>query len=99
MEKRVSLIWRGLQVRLNSGICRQISDFGRLPIARRLVLPLFAALLLWPGLARAAEKKTAGQETVDTEHIFGFTEGADIGEKGEAEFENSAVVRFGKMGT
>jgi hypothetical protein len=55
-----------------------------------------AAALLWPGLAIAEEKKPGG-ESADTEHIFGFTEGADIGEKGERELENSAVLRSGKM--
>src|SRR5262249_29191621 len=34
--------------------------------------------------------------SLDTEHIFGFTEGADIGAKGESEFENTAVLRSGK---
>ena len=36
---------------------------------------------------------------VDTEHIFGFTEGADIGDKGEQEFEYVATGRFGKPGS
>ncbi len=35
-------------------------------------------------------------EHVDTEHIFGFTMGSDIGEKGEIEFENENVGLFGK---
>jgi hypothetical protein len=54
-----------------------------------------AAALLLPGLAIAEETKPGG-ESIDTEHIFGFTEGADIGEKGEAELENSTAFRFGK---
>jgi hypothetical protein len=38
-----------------------------------------SSFLLLPRIAQAQETKAA----VDTEHIFGFTEGADIGEKGE----------------
>src|SRR5580700_11231205 len=36
---------------------------------------------------------------VDTEHIFGFTEGTDIGYKGEIELESTFVGRFGKLGS
>jgi hypothetical protein len=53
--------------------------------------------LLCSGPAIAEEKKASAQ-SVDTEHIFGFTEGSDIGEKGEAEIENALVFRFGKIG-
>jgi hypothetical protein len=57
---------------------------------------VLTAALLWAGPAIAEGKKPGG-EGVDTEHIFGFTEGSDIGEKGEAEIENALVVRFGKV--
>jgi hypothetical protein len=57
---------------------------------------VLSAVLLWPGPVIAEEKKSGG-ENIDTEHIFGFTEGSDIGQKGESEAENAAVVRFGKM--
>ena len=57
---------------------------------------LLAALLAWP--AGAHEAGEAGKEKIDTEHIFGFTEGTDIGEKGEQEFESTTVGRFGKTG-
>jgi len=33
---------------------------------------------------------------VDSEHLFGFSEGADIGKKGEREVESEAVARAGK---
>jgi hypothetical protein len=56
---------------------------------------LLAAALLWPVPVMGDEKKPGG-EGPDTEHIFGFTEGADIGEKGETELENSAALRIGK---
>jgi hypothetical protein len=41
----------------------------------------------------------AGKEAaaaVDTEHLFGFTEGSDIGEAGERELESDATLRSGK---
>jgi hypothetical protein len=34
----------------------------------------------------------------DTEHIFGFTEGADIDVKGEIEVESTFTSRFGRPG-
>jgi hypothetical protein len=43
-----------------------------------------------------AEKETRGDDKVDTEHIFGFTMGSDIGEKGELEFESENVTGLGK---
>jgi len=51
--------------------------------------------------ARADEvkQKHDGHEGFDTEHIFGFTEGADIGEKGEKELESGTVAAFGKPGS
>ena len=62
--------------------------------------PLAVALavaLLGIGPAHADEEATSAEhEELDTEHIFGFTEGAYIGEKGEQEIENTAVERFGK---
>ena len=55
---------------------------------------------------RAADKKGAGKKEddkngdkaweVDSEHIFGFTQGSDIGEKGELEFETEPTAGFGK---
>ena len=38
-------------------------------------------------------------QEVDTEHIFGFTEGSDIGGKGEKEFENTTIGHFGRPGS
>ncbi len=55
------------------------------------VLALIGAVSL-PGqnLARAAD--------TDTEHLFGFTEGSDIGEKGEKEGEFGVFGRLSKRG-
>jgi hypothetical protein len=55
-----------------------------------------AASLLWLGATRADEVKRGDKNAIDSEHIFGFTEGSDIGEKGEIELESSNVVRFGR---
>jgi len=54
---------------------------------------LFTALFLAPvsidDVARAADD-------IDTEHMFGFTEGSEIGEKGSREMELSTYGRLGK---
>jgi len=72
---------------------------------------LLVAALLFSGLAQAAEEDKQGstkekdgsteekrEESVDTEHIFGFTEGSDIGEKGEKEVDHSSYIFAGKPG-
>jgi hypothetical protein len=48
----------------------------------------------------AAISRAAGAEesALEDEHIFGFTEGADIGRKGELELESTFTSRFGKPG-
>jgi hypothetical protein len=38
----------------------------------------------------------AHAEGIDTEHLFGFTIGSDVGEVGEREFQNQATARFAK---
>ena len=47
------------------------------------------ALVIIPTGARTA--------TIDTEHLFGFTIGTDVGEVGEREAESSVTGRFGKQ--
>jgi hypothetical protein len=42
------------------------------------------------------DRRKQGGLKVDTEHIFGFTEGADIGEVGDKEFEKETNAGFGK---
>jgi hypothetical protein len=65
---------------------------------------LWAALILLTGLGSAgsasAETRKHAHKTgeVDTEHMFGFTEGSDIGEAGEKELETDSTGRFGKPG-
>jgi len=51
-----------------------------------------------PGSASADSHKHADKAgEVDTEHMFGFTEGSDIGEAGEKELEADSTGRFGKV--
>jgi hypothetical protein len=57
--------------------------------------------LFSPGSLRAQEVEpvsTAGAPSFDTEHIFGFAEGSDIGGKGEREIESFTVGSFGAPG-
>jgi hypothetical protein len=50
-------------------------------------------------LAAISQAALAGDESsFEDEHIFGFTEGADIGRKGEMEIESTFTSRFGKGG-
>lgn len=44
----------------------------------------------------SAEKSNGKHDEVDTEHIFGFTEGSDIGDAGDKEAEVETFGRFGK---
>lgn len=51
-------------------------------------------VLRWDGKSFGDSEK----QPFDTEHIFGFTEGADIGAKGEIEVESTFTNRFGRPG-
>ena len=75
-----------------------MKTYRRLPPVPRQLAVALAACLLALGPAQAHEAANPDEhEELDTEHIFGFTEGACIGEKGEQEIENTAVERFGKV--
>lgn len=53
------------------------------------------------GRADESDTKPEGHEShegIDTEHIFGFSEGTDIGEKGEREIESTTIGSIGKIG-
>lgn len=67
--------------------------------------PAFAEQSSKPGMAQdgssSAQKdeskgKSESNEEVDTEHLFGFTEGTDAGEKGQQEVVVDTVGRIGK---
>src|SRR5215813_6963759 len=62
-------------------------------------IPLIVlSLLVAAGTAHGAAGKRADKTgDVDTEHMFGFTEGSDIGEAGEKELETDSTGRFGKF--
>lgn len=64
---------------------RLASAAGRKRLAR---FCLWLALALVPADART--------EPIETEHLFGFTIGSDVGEVGEREIEGSATGRFSK---
>jgi hypothetical protein len=64
----------------------------------------WAVLILLAGLGSAgsasADTRNHADKTgeIDTEHMFGFTEGSDTGEAGEKELETDSTGRFGKLG-
>jgi hypothetical protein len=60
------------------------------PAAKR---PIAGSWLLLLALLIPADART---ETIDTEHLFGFTIGSDVGEVGEKEIEGSITGRFSK---
>jgi hypothetical protein len=59
------------------------------PLRRAAKSCLMLALVIVPTDARTA--------TIDTEHLFGFMIGSDVGEVGEREVESSVTGRFGKQ--
>lgn len=61
--------------------------------SRKAVLILMSVAAL--GMSMSAR---AGAGDIDTEHIFGFMIGSDIGAVGEREFQSQTTGRFGKTG-
>src|SRR5262249_17490937 len=86
------------------GIARHVSTLLvglRLRAAQSIARPLlWAVLILLAGLGAAssapADTRKHGDGEIDTEHMFGFTEGSDTGEAGEKELETDSTGRFGK---
>jgi hypothetical protein len=80
---------------------RPIYASGLRTASLRLLLGLasmWLAGLAAPSSASADNHKHADKAgEVDTEHMFGFTEGSDIGEAGEKELETDSTGRFGKL--
>src|SRR5262245_33703299 len=58
-------------------------------LSRPLLVALFLVAALGASFAQA-------ESWIDSEHIFGFTEGSDIGSKGEKELKNETTLRSGK---
>src|SRR5437879_2277802 len=68
---------------------------GRLCAAAMVVLFLLAGGA-WARDADDDAKTRNRASEIDTEHIFGFVEGGDIGERGDLELEKESALRFGK---
>ena len=63
-----------------------------------LFAPVLAAVLPAAAPAQEARPEHAVTESLfDTEHMFGFAEGADIGPKGEWEVESVTIAGFGAL--
>lgn len=60
------------------------------PFVRSTLLMAWVCLFAGPG--------AASDHGVDTEHLFGFTEGSDIGAPPEKELESETTARLGKRG-
>src|SRR5258708_14913820 len=58
--------------------------------AKALQAAVVSLAALLPACVRA--------EGIDTEHLFGFMIGADVGNVGEREFQSETTGRFGKNG-
>lgn len=52
--------------------------------------------LIWTMSIFVSSKNKGEADEIETEHIFGFTEGADIGEKGGLSWEARSNSSFGK---
>jgi hypothetical protein len=66
--------------------------------SRTMVLVLLAVLAAANAAHGAPAKRADKTAEVDTEHMFGFTEGSDIGEAGEKELEADSTGRFRRLG-
>src|SRR5215831_7800764 len=67
-------------------------------MAIKAIVLVAAASLVIPGAVEAQEQDAAGAASdleIDTEHIFGFGEGSDVGAKGELEVESFTIGSFG----
>jgi hypothetical protein len=63
------------------------------------IFMILVATLSGASFVHAETRRSASNGgEVDTEHLFGFTEGSDIGDKGEREVETDSTGRFGKLG-
>ena len=69
--------------------------FGKGPRGHALVM-ILAIVLGEAVLARADPRIADKSAAVDTEHLFGFTEGSDIDDAGDKAIETDSTGRFGK---
>jgi hypothetical protein len=80
--------------RVGSTRRRRVPHRTRLTFAIALSIAALAVCAICG--AAYAGKEAAKSADVDTEHLFGFTEGSDIGEAGERELESDSTFRSGK---
>jgi len=66
-------------------------------ISEKLSFAALLCFLLQPACA-LAEEPDAKREGIDTEHIYGFMIGTDVGDPGEREFQSTLTGRFSKQG-
>src|SRR5215813_2735458 len=72
----------------------QIGPRAGLPALGKVLRPTIISAL---GLIAALGTSSAeAEDRVDSEHLFGFTEGSDIGSKGEREAKNETTLRLGR---
>src|SRR4051812_45009200 len=57
--------------------------------------PIIIVVLCFFTVLRASS--AVAEDKVDSEHLFGFTEGSDIGSNGEREFKSETTLRTGKV--
>src|SRR5262245_45704816 len=80
--------------------CRPVRALKKAPLGTICVMVLVLLAVLGKGRPAfgAAGNRADKTGEVDTEHMFGFTEGSDIGDKGEKELEADSTGRFGRLG-
>jgi hypothetical protein len=73
---------------------RQVWPRTGFPVLGNITCPTIVAALAL--IAVFGPSPAEAEDRVDSEHLFGFTEGSDIGSKGEREFKNESTLRAGK---
>lgn len=74
-----------------------MSTSAKASISAKALMAALLCLLLRPACAFAEEPDTK-REGIDTEHIYGFMIGTDVGDPGEREFQTTTTGRFSKQG-
>lgn len=87
----VSHRWWADAVPFTEGMARGGVVLGAIAIA---IIALATPAAIAP--SRAAGGARAGNSSIDTEDLFGFVEGSDIGARGQTEAEADTSIRFGK---
>src|SRR5215467_6654062 len=75
---------------------RAVAQRQALPIVQIASAVVIAAALALAGCTAAGAGEHRAKSASDTEHLFGFTQGSDIGQAGETELEADSTGRFGK---